>query len=695
MATLVLSAAGRVLAGPVGGAIGAIVGQQIDARIFAPKGRHGPRLGELGVQTSSYGTAIPKIFGTMRVAGTVVWSTDLLETVSTSGGKGRPKTTQYSYSASFAVLLSGRPIRDVRRIWADGKLLRGASGDFKSETGYRLYHGGEDQAVDPLIASAEGSGQAPAFRGMAYAMFEDFQLADYGNRIPSLTFEIDADAGPVAIGAIAEELSGGAVAAGPTPSLIGYAASGDSIRGAIEALADVVPLSISDDGFGLTVSLGQQAPITIAGSEMDARGAGGSGGRSEFARRSAESVPAEVSVAYHDAARDYQVGLQRARRHGSVSRSERLALPAVLGAGTAKALAERHLAALWAGRATAKVHLGWRRGDIAPGTFVRIDGEAGLWRVAQWTLDRMVVSVELVRVQAGQIAASTVASEGRPIGHPDLLHGPTTLRLLELPLASEALSERPYLLAAAGGVQVGWRRATLMTSYDGGASWQEAGPTASPAVMGTAVTTLGTGGSALFDETEAVEVELLNEAMWLEGRSDEALLSGANLAVLGEELIQFGVAKPIGGRRFRLSRLLRARRGTEWAAAAHASGEAFTLLDASSLAVAPAFPPWRRGTAKRHRPRRPCVGNRKPDIDGRSRAAAGAGSFDGRVDRGRRLGDRLGEAKPGWLDMAERNRHARWGRERELQPRHVRHGADANGDSGGAALSLFRSGTGR
>ena len=130
------------------------------------------------------------------------------------------------------------------RIWADGKLLRGAAGDFKSATGFRLHAGDEDQAPDPLIAAAEGAGQAPAFRGLAYAVFEDFQLEDYGNRIPSLTFEVEADDGAVAIGAIAEELSGGAVAAGTTPALAGYAASGDSVRGALEALADVVPLSL-------------------------------------------------------------------------------------------------------------------------------------------------------------------------------------------------------------------------------------------------------------------------------------------------------------------------------------------------------------------------------------------------------------------------------------------------------------------
>src|SRR5690606_6427994 len=113
-----------------------------------------------------------------------------------------------------------------------------AAGDFKSATGFRLYAGDEEQVADPLIASAEGVDQAPGFRGIAYAVFEDFQLEDYGNRIPSLTFEVEADAGAVTIGDIACALGGGEIVAGSTPSLDGYAASGDSVRSAVAALSD-------------------------------------------------------------------------------------------------------------------------------------------------------------------------------------------------------------------------------------------------------------------------------------------------------------------------------------------------------------------------------------------------------------------------------------------------------------------------
>lgn len=80
MATLVLTTVGGAIGGPVGAAIGGVLGQAVDRRVLGPRARQGPRLSDLKVQTSSYGTQIPKVFGTMRVAGCVIWSTELIET---------------------------------------------------------------------------------------------------------------------------------------------------------------------------------------------------------------------------------------------------------------------------------------------------------------------------------------------------------------------------------------------------------------------------------------------------------------------------------------------------------------------------------------------------------------------------------------------------------------------------------------
>ena len=62
------------------------------------------------------------------------------------------------------------------------------------------------------------------------------------------------------------------------------------------------------------------------------------------------------------------------------------------------------------------------------------------------------------------------------------------------------------------------------------------------------------------------------------------MLGGANLALLGDEIIQFTSATALAAAgSFRLSGLLRGRRGTEAAMTTHLAGERFVLLDTARL----------------------------------------------------------------------------------------------------------------
>ena len=157
----------------------------------------GPRLADLDVMASTEGAPIPRVYGRARLSGQVIWATRLEEVVSTrteggsAGGKGgitgsggSVTTTTYSYYANFAVGLCEGEIGHVGRIWADGKPLD------TSNLNVRVHRGGEDQAADDLIVAKEGAGNAPAYRGLAYVVFERLPLADFGNRIPQLSFEI-------------------------------------------------------------------------------------------------------------------------------------------------------------------------------------------------------------------------------------------------------------------------------------------------------------------------------------------------------------------------------------------------------------------------------------------------------------------------------------------------------------------------
>src|SRR3546814_12857349 len=89
MATLVLTVVGGIVGGPVGAALGAAIGRQADAAIFAPQGREGPRLADLTVQPSTYGQQIPRLFGTMRAAGRVIWAPALIVLPTKDGARTR------------------------------------------------------------------------------------------------------------------------------------------------------------------------------------------------------------------------------------------------------------------------------------------------------------------------------------------------------------------------------------------------------------------------------------------------------------------------------------------------------------------------------------------------------------------------------------------------------------------------------
>ncbi|GAA3873099.1 baseplate multidomain protein megatron [Celeribacter arenosi] len=202
MATIVLSAVGAAAGASVGGgmlglssvvlgrAIGATVGRVIDQRIMGSGSRavETGRVDRFRLNGASEGAPIPQIYGRMRVGGQVIWATQFKEHQKTSGGgKGAatsPKVTAFSYTVSLAIALCEGEVSRVGRIWADGQEIT------VRDLNLRLYPGTETQLPDPKIEATEGAGYAPAYRGVAYVVLEDLDLAPFGNRVPQFSFEV-------------------------------------------------------------------------------------------------------------------------------------------------------------------------------------------------------------------------------------------------------------------------------------------------------------------------------------------------------------------------------------------------------------------------------------------------------------------------------------------------------------------------
>ena len=590
MATLVLTVVGGMVGGPIGAAIGAAAGQQIDAAVFKPKGREGPRLADLKVQASTYGQQIPQMFGTMRVAGSVIWATDLIERRSKrGGGKGRPAVSEYSYAVSLAVALSSRPIRAIRRIWADGNLLRGASGRFQERCDFRWYDGSEDQPVDPLIASALGIGSASAFRGLAYVVFEELELGAFGNRIPSLTFEVEADADSVDAGVIANSLLGEVGRCAGDWAFAGYAASGDRARDALAPLfdADGVRLTSGSDAWRLepATTVSARASASMMLSDFCERGRNeAADDRIERRRAPLSSLPGTIRLRHYEPDRDYQLGQQSSRVAGGGVREERIDLPAVLSATSARGLAQRMASAATDGRET----LVWQA-DLAAlalaigGVVTMADG--GAWRVTGRTMRATDVRLELTR-HHGRLAANLSATAGVSVGARDWPEAVGTVHLFDLPNLESPPASRPRILVAGAGSNAGWRGADCWFIRASGAEPIPFGSLRPAAALGQLAAQLGPGCPYLFDLANELIVTLADPSMTLESVSDAALLAGANRAMVGGELLQFGIADAAGPARWRVSRLLRGRVGTA-SDTGHAAGTPFVLLDDPALLLLP------------------------------------------------------------------------------------------------------------
>ncbi|OZA12261.1 MAG: hypothetical protein B7X94_04125, partial [Hydrogenophilales bacterium 17-62-8] len=191
---------GFYVGGPSGAVYGAQVGMGVGGLIDPPKVM-GPRLDDLTAQTSTYGAFIPRIYGTAPVVGNVFWiqGNKLIEREAESSGKGGPEVTNFEYFATFAVGLCEGPIDGVRRIWIGGQLWYDAgSNDMatiiasnESAALFTLYNGSDTQLADPLIQADRGVANVPAYRGLAYIVFNELPVKDYGNSLAGAQVKVE------------------------------------------------------------------------------------------------------------------------------------------------------------------------------------------------------------------------------------------------------------------------------------------------------------------------------------------------------------------------------------------------------------------------------------------------------------------------------------------------------------------------
>ncbi len=196
----IFSSVGGAIGGGILSTVGRIAGRQLgsylEKSMIEPDEyyRQHKYLDNMYLESFAGGRPIPMIFGYGRLPGNMIWALPLREimhskeTVKKHPGTDIPRViyhdNNFTYYATFALAICKGEIADISRVWINNELVD------LSKYRFRLHKGSNEQMPDPLIEATNGVGKTPAFRGIAYIVFDNLPLEEFANRVPNFSFEV-------------------------------------------------------------------------------------------------------------------------------------------------------------------------------------------------------------------------------------------------------------------------------------------------------------------------------------------------------------------------------------------------------------------------------------------------------------------------------------------------------------------------
>jgi hypothetical protein len=349
---------------------------------------------------------------------------------------------------------------------------------------------------------------------------------------------------------------------------------------------------IERDGVLVALKRGGAAVLTVPVADLGAHVTTGAERdppkKVEVKRLPELELPFRVDLRYYDRANNYQMGLQGATRFSKTQVQEPLTIHTTLvfHQDAARQKAEKELYRQWTEREQHLFSLGPAYLQLCAGDPLNIPVGPTLRRVRIVAMDiGLLGPLGIQAVLDDSFLLTQVAVGTAVVPTVDLVIATTSTVIAwnGNALRDQDATAGGMYVAAFGPTGQDWTGCALYTSRDGGASYQRLDNLSQPSSAGTAATVLtATSPGDVFDAINTVDVN------WVSGdpplsTSDSDVLAGANAALLGTEYIQFATVTPQGGNVYRLSRLLRGRRGSEPHQGEHRIGEPFLLL--SNLSV--------------------------------------------------------------------------------------------------------------
>lgn len=175
---------------------------------------------DLNFTLSAYGAMLPIVFGSDKLPGNVIWASPVKSNFLERDGE----LVLYK-TLNFALAICEGEITGVIRLWVDGRLILDNSAKINAQgivqpnadgfvmgvttditdpdsplqgldptlrqTKITVFNGAETQVPDGIIVAVEGPENTPAYRGVAYVLFENWVTAD--SRVPAIEVEVAAN----------------------------------------------------------------------------------------------------------------------------------------------------------------------------------------------------------------------------------------------------------------------------------------------------------------------------------------------------------------------------------------------------------------------------------------------------------------------------------------------------------------------
>lgn len=208
---------------------------------------------------------------------------------------------------------------------------------------------------------------------------------------------------------------------------------------------------------------------------------------------------------------------------------------------------------------------------------VQADGKSMRCVVSKVEIDDGQQTYRLYRDRQSLYSLKVQGIPAAPVPRPpSSIAGPTAIEVLDIPILRDA-DDRLGFYIAISGTTPAWQGAFVELSLDGGENYDEGQRVTATTQIGYTQSVMGDHPQAYPDSISKFMVRMSTPDSLLTGTTLAGMMNRRNIALIGDEIINFASADEVTPNVWELSYFLRGRKGT--ATAEHAEGSRFVMLD--------------------------------------------------------------------------------------------------------------------